>query len=827
MSAGLNFCDLPPPGVRIYMIMGAELRQALRQLIREPGFAAAAILALGLGLAANTAIFSLVHGILLSPLPFRQPGRLVAIQERIPKLAARYPMIPVNARAWQTWQRDAHTLDGIALIGFNSSYNLTGAGEPVALQTDAVSANLFQVLGVHPLLGSDFSANADRPGSRHEAILTYALWRQRFHADPSLIGRGITLNGSLYIVRGVLSPDFHFFKGTELSPIISLGASSSLFVVHIFHKDDLQESGNFNYAAIARLRPGATAASANAELNRLCPSLTSSEIPELQAVVLPLRAMATAGARRGLWLMQAAVLAVLLIICVNLANLLLARAAAREQEASLRAALGASRGRLLRLVLMESLLLALAGGLLGLALAGLGMHALLAAAPASLPRRSAAGLDLPVLAFTFLIALLSGLLAGAAPAWRLAQSPPRNALYGSGPRAGASRRRVRAHAFLLGAEAALCVALLLVAGLLLAGFARLTAQPTGFAIRSVREVRINLTSAAYKKPDPRRQFWLQLLASVQRLPGVTSAALINTPPLGGNNEVNPIMVPGDTRPLIEQPIANYRWATPGAFRLLHIPLLSGRRFTAADRGQPVALVSAAAARAAWPGRNPIGQLFRRDPDSKQAFRVVGVVADMRGIGLFDSPGLMVYRPFDARYGATLLLRSRLPAASLAPELRRAVWSLDPELPVGRVRSMRQVMDRALAPNRFQLLLVSVFALAALLLVAFGIYAVVAYATQRRTREIGIRVALGAGPAAIYRLLVLQALRPVAAGALIGLAAAIVAGRWLSSLLFNVPAYDPTVLAAVIAVLLAAALLASSLPARGSLRLDPVAALRQE
>ncbi len=806
--------------------MGSDLRQALRLLRREPEFAAAAILALALGLAANTAIFSLVHGILLRPLAYPHANRLVGIQERIPSLAARYPMIPINAKAWQAWSRNARSLQGIAMLRSGNS-NLTGAGQPVALDAPSVTANLFKVLGVEPLLGPGFSATADQPGARREAVLTYGLWRSRFHADPNIIGRGIMLDGNLDTVMGVLPSDFHFFKGNELSPLIGIGRRPQLFVAQRISNNRLQEDGNFNYAAIARLRKGYNLGQARFELNRIVARLTSPQIPELQAVVVPLRRLVTAGARRGLWLLQAAVLAVLLIICVNLANLLLARAAAREQEASIRAALGAGRAKLLRLVMVESLLLAVLGGLLGLVLAKLGMHALMSAAPASLPRRHNASLDWAVLAFTFLISLLAGALAGAIPAWRLAQAPPRNALYGSGPRAGASRRRVRAHALLLGAEAALCVALLLIAGLLLDGFARLAHRPTGFAVRGVREVRIDLPPHAYGKAEVRRQFWLNLLAAARRLPGVRSAALINTPPLGGNNNVNPIMVPGDTRPLIEQPLANYRVITPGLFQLLRIPLVAGRRLTDADRGQPVAIVSVSAARAAWPGRDALGQVFRSNPDSKLPDRVVGVVANMRGIGLFDPPGLMVYRPFDANYGGTLLLRSALPAAALAPELRRVVWNLDANLPVQRLRSMRQVMAATLAPRRFQLMLVAIFALAALLLVAFGIYAVVAYATQRRTREIGIRVALGAEPPHIYRLLVLQALRPVLIGMLAGLGIALAAGRWLSSLLFHVRPYDPWVFSVVIVVLAAVALAASSLPTRRALKLNPVSALRAE
>lgn len=807
--------------------MRSDLVAALRFFRREPALAALIVLTLALGIAANAAIFSVVNGVLLEPLGYRQPAQLVALQETIPKIAKLYPMIPVNAPAYLAWQRQARSFAGIALIN-PREMNLTGAGEPALLGAASVTPNLFRVLGVGPSMGRDFLPDANQAGHDHEAILTHGLWRDRFHSDAGIIGRAISLDGNPYVVAGVLPPSFRFPKGTELS-LVNLGTNVQIFVPRVFNKDELTDGGDFNYAAIGRLKPGVTPAQALAELNVIQAGVSRAfpGMGEVRAVVEPLRDMIVGPARRGLWLLLAAVLALLLIVCVNLANLLLARATGRRRETAIRGALGAGPGRLLRQALTETILLALAGGAIGLLLAHVALALLLRAAPAGLPRLDEIRLDGPVLWFTFGLSLLAGLLAGVLPAWRMAGADPQEALRTGGARTGEGAGGRRAREALVGFETALTAALLIVAGLLLASFSRLINMPKGFATSNILTVQLNLPTTRYTQGAQRQEFWRRALAATAALPGVQASTMISDLPLSGNDNVNPITVPGDTRPIPEQPLANVRQISPGYFRMLGIPLLSGRELTAADKGKPVAVISASAARAAWPGRNAVGQLFRRGDPHDTPTQVVGVVADTRGITLLDPPGLMVYVPYSGNSTGALLLKTSLPPDSLAPEVRRAIWNIDSSLPVPAMESMRKIVAESVAPRRFQMILVLLFAGAALLLACLGIYGVVSYSVARRRQEIGVRVALGARPGDLHRMILRQGMAPVAIGLVIGVAGALALGRGLASLLFEVRPSDPTTLASVVIVLAAVAVAACWAPAHRAAHAEPTRALRVE
>lgn len=808
--------------------MRSDLAAALRLLRREPALSLLVILTLALGIAANAAIFSVVNGVLLEPLAYREPGRLIALQEHIPKLARQYPMIPVNAPAYLAWKQQARSLAGVALVS-QRSVNLTGNGEPALLDAAAVSANLLPLLGVTPRLGRDFLANADQEGHDHEAILTDALWRNRFGADPNILGRAISLNGTPYDVIGVLPRSFRFPKGTELSPFVDLGPGAQIFIPKVFNKDELTDGGEFNYAVIARLKPGVTPAAALAELNLIQAGINRRfpEMGDVQVVGEPLRDMMVGAAERGLWLLLAAVLALLLIVCVNLANLLLARATSRRRETAIRGALGARPGQLLRQALTETVVLALIGGAIGLVLARAALALLLRAAPPDLPRLDNVRLDGMVLWFTCAVSVAAGLLAGALPAWRMAQGRPQEALRSSGARAGEAAAGRRAREALVGFETALTAGLLIVAGLLLASFTRLMNVPKGFSTARLLTASLVLPTTRYTQAAQREEFWRRALAAAAALPGVSGAAMISNLPLSGNSNVNPITVPGDTRPIPDQPLANTRQISPNYFRLLGIPLLAGRELTDADQGKPVAVISASAAAAAWPGRNALGQVFRRGPGNDPPIRVVGIVANTRGISLLDPPGLMVYQPYTGNTSASLLVRTAAPPAALAPELRRAIWQIDAGLPVPAMQSMDGIVAASLAPRRFQMLLVALFAGAALLLACLGIYGVVSYSVVRRTQELGVRVALGARPAHLYALILRQGLTPVAIGLFAGLLGALALGRALASLLFEMSPGDPRTLGAVVIVLGVVALAACWLPARRAVRSDPVTALRIE
>ncbi len=846
------------------------MRSGLRFLRREPGLAAVAILTLAIGLAANTTIFSVVNGVLLQPLAYPHPGRLIAIQESVPRLSLKYPQIPANAKAYTAWKRGATLLAGVALVQGGQG-SLTGAGQPALLDVPSATANLFTVFGVHPVLGRNFSPHAGQPGQPRQAILSYACWRSRFHGDPGIIGRGIELSGRLYTVVGVLPPRLHFFHGHELSPLIGLGDRPEIFVPHTFTTSQLNDDGNFNWAAIARLKPGVTVAQARAQLDAITARVAqqSKDFPGLRVVVTPLRDQVVRGAREGLWLLLGAVLAVLLIICVNLANLLLARSTARRHEAAIRAALGASQRRLLGQVLSETLFLAILGGAAGLLLAHWLLRALVAAAPLNLPRLhnvhldsavllftlalsiaaglflahwllralvAAAPLNLPrlhnvhldpaVLLFTLALSIAAGLLAGLLPAWRLARSDPQTALHSAGARVGEGRSRRSARQWLVGLESALSILLLVAAGLLLASFFRVAGIRKGFAVRHLLTVGLQLPTTRYHTGAQRQEFWRQALAAARALPGVRSAALIDTLPLGGNNDVNSITVPGDTRPITEQPLANWRRISPSLFSVLKIPILAGRNLTAADAGHHRVLVSAASARAAWGQRDPIGQTFRRSGGNPPLYTVIGVVANMHAVSLLSS-GLVVYRWYGGNNQESLVLRTDLPAATIGPELRRAIWTIDPAIPVESLRSMRQIVAATLAPRRFQMLLVVLFAAAALLLVCLGIYGVVSYSVARRSPEIGLRMALGAGAPDLYRLIFLTGLQPVVLGLAAGVVAALALSRVLGSLLFGVSPFSPLLYAAAAGGLLLVAAAACWLPARRAVRIAPSLALRVE
>lgn len=803
------------------------MRSAWQFCRREPALAAVIVLTLAVGIAANSAIFSVVNGVLLQPLAYRQPGRLVALAEVAPRLIKRYPTIPVNAPAFLAWQRQARAFSGMALVS-RTSMDLTGAGRPEALDAAKVTPDLFRVLGARLLLGRDFLPQANRPGHQFVAVLTAGLWRSRFGGDPNVIGRAITLDGHPYTVIGVLPASFQFPKGYELNDLVNLGTGARLFVPRVFSHDDLS-GGNFNYAVIARLRPGFSPAQAAAELNLIQQGVNRKfpQMGNLQTAVVPLRQMIVGAAQRGLWLLLAAVLALLLIVCVNLANLLLARASGRRREMAIRGALGASPARLLRLALGETVVLALAGGAIGLLLAHFALRALLHWAPPGLPRLANVRLDGAVLWFTLGISVFAGVLAGAWPAWRMARSDPQEALRaGGGARAGEGAGGRRGRELLAGIETALTAALLVTAGLLLASFNRLVNVPKGFNTQHLLTVRLQLPTAEYGQSAQRNEFWRRVLAVTRALPGVT-AAVISDPPLSGNTDVNPVTVPGDTRPIIQQPLANTRRISPGYLAMMGIPLLSGRELTAADRGHPVAVISASTARAAWPGRNPIGQVFRQGDPTDTPIRVVGVVGDTRAISLLTPPGLMVYQPHGDNFSSTLVLRTALAPAAVAPEVRRAIWSIDPNVPVPAMESMGAIVAKSVAPRRFQMLLVALFAAAALLLACLGIYGVVSYSVARRTQEMGVRVALGARPADLYGMVFWQGLLPVIIGLAAGLLGALALGRALASLLFEVQPGDPAALAAAAIILLAVAAAACWGPARQAVRANPVTALRIE
>ena len=799
--------------------MRNDIRYALRTLLRERGFAAMIVLSLAVGIGANTAIFSVVNGVLLRPLPYRDPERLFTIREVVPKLAHLYPSLPVNLSHYMEWRKRCSALESIALID-PSAMNLTGAGEPERLASARVSANTFQVLGVNPQQGRGFLAEEEPEGHDNVVVISASLWKRHFNADPAIVGRKIVLDGSPNLVAGVLPPGFQF-PGLRDQP--------DVFKPLGYSKDDLEEiEGDFNYDAIARLRPGVAPRKAIAELNVIQADI-STRMPEkmdMHVAMTSLHEDITGHVQRGLLVLLGAVGAVLLILCVNLANLSLTRAAGRARESAIRTALGAGRAQLVRQTLTESVLLALIGGALGIALAWWGVDLLVRAAPADLPLINAVRLDARVLVFALLISLFTGLIFGILPALRSAGTEPREALKSGSYTTTESRRGVRVRDLLVAVEAALSAVLLITAGLLMGSFVRLMHVDKGFDLERVLTVRLSLPSTKYTQNPQMAAFFERVLDGTRALPGVLSASFVSALPLQGETWMDLVAPENDPRPLFERPMVNVRFVTPGYFQTLHIPFREGRTFDDSQRKRKVAIISQGTGRRLWPGRSALG---RRMLHNEEIVEVVGVTADIRSTSLDKDPVPIVYLPDwqRPRLAASLLVRTAIDPRGIAAAVRQVIRHVDADVPVPQMRTMQQVMSDSVAERRFQMLLVMLFASAALALAGFGIYGVVSYSVAQRQKEMGIRMALGAGAAGLERMVLWQAIRPVAAGLAVGVAAALAAGRVLASLLFQVSARDPATIGGVALVLLVVSAAAALPPARKATRVDPMRALRFE
>jgi macrolide transport system ATP-binding/permease protein len=810
----------------------ADLRQAIRGLRQSPGFAVAAIGILALGLAANTAVFSVADAVLFRPLPYQNPQQLVAINEVIPQLSQRYPRLPVNAKHFFEWQARCRSFNDLAIL-MNGSLNVTGKeGPPERLSVERVSWNLLPLLGVQPLLGRNFTPEEDRPNNDRVVILTYGIWQRRFHGDAAILNKSILLSGTPLMVVGVLPS---WFRLTQTNGMGDLGGSippPEIFTTIAFDRSKLAPMYSHNFIVIARLRKGVSPQQALADLNAVQAALiheTPIEGMDLRAQVTPLQEQVVAGSRQGLLVLLASIATVLLIICVNLGNLMLARATGRSREMAIRAALGAGSWRIIRQVLTESLVIAFAGGALGLMLAYAAVRALVASAPVDLPRLDEVHLDLRALLFAFAVSLAAGLLFGLIPAWRAARSEPQDALRGGGRSTTQGRRGLRIAEILVTTEVALSAALLVAAGLLIGSLVRLLGIEQGFHSDKVLTATLNLPATKYSDTKQRAALFDRMLPALQRLPGVQAAGLISTLPLQGDIWVDMISRDDDHRPVSQRPVANYRFISPDYFAALGIPIRAGRAFEPTDRNRPVVIVSASAAARIWPGANAVGKHMRGGDETDPLAEVVGVVADTRTGMKGDLPPLMVYRPYWTRLesGASLAIRTAQEPAAAASAMRKAIWSVDSELPVPEMKTMQRIISDAVSERRFQTGLLAGFALAALLLAVIGIYGVISYSVNRRRNEIAIRMALGAPATDVNRMVLGQGMRPVAVGLVIGMAVALALGRLVQALLFQIRPSDPLVLASVVLVLGAAAALACFAPARRATRVDPAISLRYE
>ena len=803
-----------------------DLRYAWRTLARNPAFAAVAILTLALGIGANTAIFTVFNGVLLHPLPYPQPGRLVAVQEIVPKFARFGPTLPVTAWHFREWRRQSRSFDRLALVG-SLGFTLTTGGEPARVAGARVSASIFPMLGIQAALGRTFLEEEDQPGRDQVAVISDRLWISRFHRDPGIVGGKILLDGVPYQVVGVLPASARVPTDEQLDSRSPGNTAEDIWKPFAISDDDLAIMAEFNFGCLGRLRQGVSLARAAADLNVIQNAIVSS-LPEktaLRAAVTELREQMTGSSRASLTLLLAATGAVLLIVVVNLANLSLARAAGRRKELAIRAAIGAGMGRLVRQMLTETLLLAAAGGALGALTAAWALEAVILKAPLDIPGLRDVHMDLTALAFAALVSMASGLLFGVLPAWRTARTDPQSALRAAG-HATTDRGGGRLRGMLITAEVALSAMCLVAGGLLLNSFVRLIHVDKGFQADHAVALGLGLPGVRYPDLDARGRFVHTLLDHVQALPGVVAAGISNRAPLSGEGSNLGIAVEGVDLPAADRPIVDYRCISPGFFRAVGIPLVSGRPIADADRNRRVSVISAQAARRLWPNQDPIGRRFQLGGDDWVS--VIGVVGDVRST-LSKAPNLTVYLPYWQRDRAefSLVVRTAMDPLSIAPALHAAIHGLDAQLVIPQPRTLADVVDASVLERRFQMSLVLAFALAALLLAAIGVYGVVAQTVMQRTKEIGIRLALGAPRRRLWMVVARHGLTPVLAGLGVGMAAALGAARSMGGLLFGVGAADPVTYAAVAGVLFAAAALACWLPARRAALMDPLVALRQE
>jgi putative ABC transport system permease protein len=800
-------------GLPILDVLGRDLRYAFRGIRNNPGFAAVAILSLAIGIGANTAIFSIVNTVLLEPLAYEDPQRLFVARES--------PGV-VNPLHALEWAKSCPSLEDVALMR-GARVQINAGGDPESLIAVRAPHNLLSLFGVKPILGRPFLPEEDHEGS-DAVILSESLWRTRFNADPALVGRSILLSDRPRVVVGIV-PD-------SLRLPFSDGAVQIQFPVLLplaLTQDDLSRAmGNYNFTAVARLKPGATAEQAIAEMNvveaRFLEQAGSRE--NLTATLIPVHEFVTGRSRVGLLMLSGAVGAVLLIVCLNLANLLLARVVSRSRESAIRTALGATRLRQICQALTESLALAAMGGVLGVLLAEGVVRILLASATLDIPRLQDVRLDSTVLAVSIAITLLTGLLFGALPAWRLTRSDPQEALRAGSHTVTEGRQGLRLREGLISLEVGLSVALLVVAGLLTASLTRLAHVDKGFDPQRVLALDIRLSGQVYSEGAAQERFYDRVLPKIASIPGVQAAGFVTALPTRGQTWMDAIYLEGDVRPSHERLHPNNRYASPGYFRAMDIPILQGRIFDETDRKRRVGVLSAKAARALWPDEaNPVGRTFVGEDNT--AMSLVGIVADVRA-NLEADPPPMAYYPYWQRVPGDVWLAVRTTDPRSSPEaIRTVLRGEDAQLPMPVIRTMGEVVDESLAERRFQLALVLVFATSALLIASLGIYGVVSYSVARRRNELGIRMALGAQRSRLLGLVLRQGMAPVAAGLGIGVVVALLLGRAIRGLLFGVQPTDPATIAGVVAILLVVGVLACLIPARRAAGTDAVTALRFE
>jgi putative ABC transport system permease protein len=810
-----------------------DVKYALRALVRNPGFTLVAVVALALGIGANSAIFSVVNAVLLRPLPYPEPDRLMSVWQNNRVRGWHQDVVtPLDFIEWRDTSRSFASMAAY----FSAGVNVRNGTEVDRVRGADVSVDFFRVLGVSPVVGRDFTAADEGASAGRLVVLGHALWQRRFGGDPRVVGSPVTLNSESFTIVGIAPPGLQFPEKSELWTLAKNRVPSNPFVPA---DADITKMRGLHYLyAIARLKDGVPLAQALAEMETIA-ARQEKENPQTNSEtgveIIPLQESIVGEVRPALLIFLGAVGLVLLIACANVANMSLARAAARRREIAVRTALGASRRRIVRQCLTESVLLSLVGGAAGLLFALWGTDLLAALAPEAIPGGASVRVDFWVLGFTLALSVLTGVLFGLLPALQASSAEPQEALREGGRTSSAGRRARLMRGTLVVSEMAVALVLLTGAGLLVKSFLRLQRIDPGVAIDRVLTLRLRIPDTRYGQEEKQIRFYDDALRRVQGIPGVTAAGVTSDLPLGGSDSFLGFGIEGRPQEKLGQgPEGGWHQVSPDYFRTMGIRLLRGRAFEARDLRQApgVAVVSETLAKRYWPGEDPIGRRITFGTDDKGEpywTTIVGVVADVRQKGLHTEPRPEIYvssMQSPSRY-ATLIVQSGLDPAGLAASVRREVQAVDADIPLYDVKTMREVLDGSLASRRFNMALLALFAAVAVLLAGVGLYGVLAYMVTQRTHEIGVRMALGAQPRDVLRLVVGQGMALALGGVLLGVLGALALTRVLSTLLVGVAATDPWTFGVVVPLLSAIALLACYIPARRAARVDPLIALRYE
>src|SRR5262245_50659585 len=813
----------------IMQTLWQDLRFGFRTLTRKPGFTIVAVIALALGIGANTAIFSVVNSVLLRPLAYQDPEALVVINHDYPKINLK---ASVSAIGYTHYRDNAKSFESVvAMTG--GGFNLTGGGDPEQVNGSRITYNFFSALGAEARLGRVFLPEEDQPGRNKVVVLSHGFWQRRFGGDPGIVNKTIMLNDESYTVVGIMPPRFQF--GRELGQVVDLWTPIAFTPQQLTYNNLTNE---FLFV-FARLKPGVTIGQAQTELDTIADNLRRQYLPWAGSrsgwglTTGYLSELVIGNIRQALWILMGIVGLVLLIACANVANLLLARAADRQKEMAIRTALGAGRWRVIRQLLTESALLALMGGAIGLLLAWLGINALAKVNQVQIPRASEIGLDWRALAFTLGVSLLTGIVFGLVPAIQISKADLHETLK-EGGRTGSSGARAWVRNTLVVLEMGLALVVLVSAGLLIRSFWRVQQVNPGFAPRGVLAMSLSLPTTKYKVPAQRANFYHELLQRIRALPGVQSAGATSILPLSGNNSSGSFRIEGRVVPPGQSSPHGDRWAaTTDYFSTMKIPIIRGRFFDDRDtmESQPVAIIDETMRRKYWPDEDPSGKrITLQSRDGYPIWReIVGIVGHVKHSGLEGESRVQYYIPHSQVQNSFmgLVVRTNVDPASLTGAVRGAISGLDKDLPVFRVKTMDQFVIDSTAQRRFAMTLVGIFATVAMALAAVGLYGVLSYSIMQRSHEIGIRMALGAQVRDVLRMVVGQGMLLALAGVVLGSVAAFLLTRLMANLLFNVTPTDPLTFTTISLLLSLVALLACFVPARRATKVDPIEALRYE